>query len=268
MPDQKDFQEPVSRNRLPLPNMAARKLLDDVTSQLAQANTHYQRATELLTKLSDRFDLLEKECPICYDTIRDAVRTPCNHVYCATCIRDWLSRGKSVCPYCQQDIREADIVTADGEPIQAKTASNRPLPALASDRESIQSSTASNPRLPAPAAARNAFPMRRNALDFIGNPFPHYAPAQFTPGSAQYEAQQGLFNPHQASELTPNPALADPTPSPQNDRTMEWRQQALRRRGLAQEPQQEPFARLQPPGRAARRNTRGGDPLPGGLRRL
>ena len=240
--------------------MAARKLVDDLTKQLAQANTHYQRATELLTKLSDRFDLLEKECPICYDTIRDAVRTPCNHVYCATCIREWLSRGKGVCPYCQQNLREADLVAADGTAIQSNTTSNPPLPVLAADRASFQSNTASNPRLPTPAAATNAFPMRRNALD-IGVPFPHPRPvARLTPRVAQHQVQQGQFNPRQASALTPIHALADLTPFPQSNRTMSSRERRQQWLDAARASEQQSFAGTQPQGPEARTNTPDGDP--------
>jgi hypothetical protein len=230
--------------------MAARKLLDGLTNELSlakhlshQANHHYQRATELLTKLSDKFNLLEKECLICYDTVRDAARTPCNHVYCATCIRDWLSRGRSVCPYCQQNVREADIMAADGE--------------------AMQSRTASNPRLPAPVAARNAFPRNGNTVDQIGNPFARYNPfAQFAPGAAQHEVQQGLFNPHQASGLTLNHDLAHPTPWPQNNMTIDRRQQPRRRRYPTQESQQQSFAGNQPQGPEAPINTADGQQLP------
>lgn len=49
-----------------------------------------------------------KTCPVCMDPIRigeDTVKLPCKHVFCDTCINEWLSRpGKDTCPTCRNVI--------------------------------------------------------------------------------------------------------------------------------------------------------------------
>ena len=40
----------------------------------------------------------ELKCPICTDLVEDAVQTPCQHVFCKSCILNWLKIGNFSCP--------------------------------------------------------------------------------------------------------------------------------------------------------------------------
>ena len=40
------------------------------------------------------------ECSICYDSITKYRKTPCNHIYCKTCIQTWIATNNH-CPYCR-----------------------------------------------------------------------------------------------------------------------------------------------------------------------
>lgn len=51
----------------------------------------FARVDPLLTSLS---------CPVCFETVKDCVITPCGHSFCRTCAGDAVSR-KHVCPVCQ-----------------------------------------------------------------------------------------------------------------------------------------------------------------------
>ena len=210
--------------------MDAKQILDEIKLEVArandfsqQANDHCRRATDLLNTLSDKIELLEKECLVCYESLRDPLRTPCNHVYCAACIRDWLSRGRSVCPYCKQNVAVDDLQSVGGAPVQSRTISD--------------------PRSVAPAGVRNAHPRNRDTIDRMDTRFAHLNPlAQFTPGAPQHEVQQGPFDPPRFPgtmlPFTNNSA----TPWLQlqaqshNHTTVGQRRQPRRRRDVAQEP--------------------------------
>jgi hypothetical protein len=44
-----------------------------------------------------------EQCPICYDTMNDAVETCCKHQFCNKCILTWYSQKKD-CPVCRRNI--------------------------------------------------------------------------------------------------------------------------------------------------------------------
>ena len=91
------------------------RLLEQANTLSQQANTHHQNATHLVTRLSHRFDLLEKKRSIGLLPVREPVRPPCDHIYCAACIRDWLNRGNTTCPLDQRKIRADDLKQVDNE---------------------------------------------------------------------------------------------------------------------------------------------------------
>lgn len=56
----------------------------------------------------DRFETIanyldEFECPICYETFKTGYATDCEHVFCTSCLENWM-RDNSVCPYCRARI--------------------------------------------------------------------------------------------------------------------------------------------------------------------
>ena len=47
-----------------------------------------------------RFD---DECAICKRSLQDPVQLPCRHVFCLSCITNWLD-DHDVCPTCRHDV--------------------------------------------------------------------------------------------------------------------------------------------------------------------
>ena len=46
------------------------------------------------------------ECPICYNSSEQCiVLKKCNHKYCEPCIKKWLTKNKSECPLCRQNLK-------------------------------------------------------------------------------------------------------------------------------------------------------------------
>lgn len=50
-------------------------------------------------------------CTICYMVLENPMVLPCEHVYCANCIRGWLV-VESICPVERQLVHSADLRSA------------------------------------------------------------------------------------------------------------------------------------------------------------
>ncbi|KAJ3044352.1 hypothetical protein HK097_001481, partial [Rhizophlyctis rosea] len=50
----------------------------------------------------------ELSCSVCFEIFEDARRTPCDHVYCRTCIQGALEKFKN-CPLCGQDVQPSQL---------------------------------------------------------------------------------------------------------------------------------------------------------------
>ena len=64
-----------------------------------------QRTTISLAK----FETLKKdntvsECPICYNDKDNNVHLECNHKFCSSCIKRWLTEKEDSCPICRKKI--------------------------------------------------------------------------------------------------------------------------------------------------------------------
>jgi len=55
---------------------------------------------------------LEFVCPLCLDLLRDAVATPCRHLFCRACIGRARGSGHNSCPLCRCDISSFDPAPA------------------------------------------------------------------------------------------------------------------------------------------------------------
>ncbi|KAG0595364.1 hypothetical protein M758_UG160800 [Ceratodon purpureus] len=56
------------------------------------------------------------ECPICLESIDDAVLTPCAHSMCRDCLfASWRNYGGGPCPICRQTLTRQDIITAPSD---------------------------------------------------------------------------------------------------------------------------------------------------------
>lgn len=73
-----------------------------------------------LTSVTDLSNLDSKDCPICYESLTDPVRVPCNesHVFCRECIELWVKgKGNNACPTCRAVLFELpqDEISSDEE---------------------------------------------------------------------------------------------------------------------------------------------------------
>ncbi len=50
------------------------------------------------------------KCPICVTNIKDVRLSPCGHMMCKTCAKQYLARGETKCPVCQQRFTNMDKV--------------------------------------------------------------------------------------------------------------------------------------------------------------
>ena len=54
----------------------------------------------LYIKLDNEVNDKTIECPICTDKLDIYIKTPCNHIFCETCIKTWFIKN-TICPYCR-----------------------------------------------------------------------------------------------------------------------------------------------------------------------
>ncbi|XP_067280905.1 E3 ubiquitin-protein ligase rnf213-alpha isoform X2 [Pseudorasbora parva] len=45
-------------------------------------------------------------CPVCMGDPRDPLSLPCDHIYCLSCIKQWLVPGQMHCPLCVQEVAD------------------------------------------------------------------------------------------------------------------------------------------------------------------
>lgn len=78
---------------------------------LLKDNPRYDlRAPETMTWIQGR---QQRKCTLCLEELRDPGVTTCGHVFCWTCIGDWV-REKPECPLCRQAVLEQHILPLRG----------------------------------------------------------------------------------------------------------------------------------------------------------
>ncbi|KAL1977638.1 hypothetical protein VTN31DRAFT_497 [Thermomyces dupontii] len=55
----------------------------------------------------------QRKCTLCLELFKDPSVTTCGHVFCWSCIRDWV-REKAECPLCRQEVLPAKILPVRG----------------------------------------------------------------------------------------------------------------------------------------------------------
>ena len=74
---------------------------DDSDDEYEKNEEYYKNKIE--TIIYDSY-IGEKDCYICYSNCNEMIITPCQHVYCKSCVHSWIMTKKSICPYCRQII--------------------------------------------------------------------------------------------------------------------------------------------------------------------
>ncbi|RXN29563.1 E3 ubiquitin-protein ligase RNF213-alpha-like protein [Labeo rohita] len=54
-------------------------------------------------------------CPVCMGDPQDPLSLPCDHIYCLTCIKQWLVPGQMHCPLCVQEVPDGFELKASDE---------------------------------------------------------------------------------------------------------------------------------------------------------
>lgn len=106
-------------------------------------------------------------CSICFDVATEPVVTKCGHLFCWSCLDEWLKKVEE-CPMCKGRVNgetPGDIIPLYGKGTQqSSNASHRPAP---KGSASSEHSAAPAPPPPRPHANREAPPPRRgNNVDF------------------------------------------------------------------------------------------------------
>ena len=57
----------------------------------------------------ENFERLEKcnevtNCCICFENMEDNIKLNCEHIYCNSCIKKWLTEKSNTCPTCREEI--------------------------------------------------------------------------------------------------------------------------------------------------------------------
>ena len=71
---------------------------------------HTYRLFFLFKELSDSEIPDCYKCSVCLSLLHEPLKTPCQHVFCALCIRqlNHVSRGRPKCPLCREPIRDVE----------------------------------------------------------------------------------------------------------------------------------------------------------------
>ncbi|XP_026120794.1 E3 ubiquitin-protein ligase rnf213-alpha-like [Carassius auratus] len=62
-------------------------------------------------------------CPVCMGDPQDALSLPCDHIYCMTCIKQWLVPGQMLCPLCRYEVPD-DFELKPSDTIQGQISQN------------------------------------------------------------------------------------------------------------------------------------------------
>lgn len=84
--------------------------------KIKNIDTEINVLQEKLKNLMDRVsEINSKSCPICLDTISHPVILECTHVFCGSCLIEWLNNSNNMqkrCPECRANIKSTKQITA------------------------------------------------------------------------------------------------------------------------------------------------------------
>jgi hypothetical protein len=83
------------------------------TQKLKNIDTEINILNEKLHNLKERITEIEnKTCAICIDTVFNPIILECAHIFCGSCLMNWLNMRNKKCPECRSDIKSLENLTA------------------------------------------------------------------------------------------------------------------------------------------------------------
>jgi len=85
------------------------------TNKLKQIDNELSALQDKLKNLTDRITEIDnKTCPICLDIVSHPMMLDCTHVFCASCVINWLLKNNNAkrCPECRAQINSTEQLTA------------------------------------------------------------------------------------------------------------------------------------------------------------
>ena len=101
--------------------------------------------------------LEDSECGLCFEPLNDGVIAACGHVFCRSCINDYIAASSEECPVCRRRIETSEYISV---PVVESTSEGR----LDSMREQSSNSDGSSPTAFTSSAKVNALLSELNKL--------------------------------------------------------------------------------------------------------
>lgn len=101
-----------------------------IENELVRLRDRYQSLMDRVSALSS------KNCPICYDNYADPIMLPCTHVFCGSCLMQWMRNGH-VCPECRQPIRARGLIAIVQAPVEASAIPQPEVPSILSKEDTL-----------------------------------------------------------------------------------------------------------------------------------
>jgi len=87
--------------------------ISSILKSLCKGYVSYKKGELEYGVYASEEDLMEdgSNCSICFDGMVKAVKLPCNHMFCETCVGEWLEK-ESTCPICRAEVTRANAIPA------------------------------------------------------------------------------------------------------------------------------------------------------------
>lgn len=122
-----DIQKDIRNKEHEIAYISGLEVAEDYKqSRLTMLNTDLKRLQDRLEALRDRVtELSKKTCGICYDNYDNPIILPCTHVFCGSCLMQWM-RNNRTCPECRKQVRANQLIAIVDDKDAVASTSNIP----------------------------------------------------------------------------------------------------------------------------------------------